>query len=104
MGLTIQKIKTAQIGKRMHDGRGLYLTLSSPERGKWTIRYMLRRKAKEMGLGRYPEVSLAEARKRHFKARVTIESGNDPIEKKDNPPNAIALRKPFVFLVWRMTI
>jgi len=82
LGLTIQKIKTAQIGKRLHDGRGLYLTLSSPGRGKWTIRYMLRRKAKEMGLGRYPEVSLAEARKRHFEARVNIESGNDPIEKK----------------------
>ena len=45
MGLTIQKIKTAQIGKRMHDRRGLYLTLSSPGRGKWTIRYMLRRRS-----------------------------------------------------------
>ena len=40
------------------------------------------KKDKEMGLGRYPEVSLAEARKRHFEARVIIQSGNDPIEKK----------------------
>jgi len=66
----------------MHDGRGLYLTLSSQGRGKWTIRYMLNRKAKEMGLGKYPEVSLSEARKRHFEARNTIANGLDPIEIK----------------------
>ena len=52
--LTNFKIKSAGIGQRLHDGRGLYLTLSAPKKGKWTIRYMLSRKAKEMGLGRYP--------------------------------------------------
>ena len=75
---------------RLHDGRGLYLTLSANERGKWTCRYMLNRKAKEMGLGRYPEVSLAEARKRHFEARIKISDGIDPIENKRR---ALALAK-----------
>ena len=51
MRLTNFKIKSAGIGQRLHDGRGLYLTLSAPKKVKWTIRYMLSRKAKEMGLG-----------------------------------------------------
>ena len=33
--LTNFKIKNLTIGKREHDGRGLYLTLFSPGRGKW---------------------------------------------------------------------
>ena len=82
MRLTNFKIKSADIGQRLHDGRGLYLTLSAPKKGKWTIRYMLSRKAEEMGLGRYPEVCLSEARKRHFQARIKIENGIDPIEDK----------------------
>ena len=82
MGLTNHKITHAQIGKKLHDGHGLYLTLSSPGRGKWTMRYMLKRKAKEMGLGRYPDISLIEARKRHLTARLTIANGDDPIEIK----------------------
>ena len=51
MALTNLKIKSAAVGERHHDGRGLYLTLSARCRGKWTIRYMINRKAKEIGLG-----------------------------------------------------
>ena len=79
MGLTNFKIKSAAIGKRHHDGGGLYLTLSARCRGKWTIRYMINRKAKEIGLGRYPELSLADARKKHFEARILIADGKDPL-------------------------
>ena len=43
---------------------------------------MLKRKAKEMGLGRFPDISLIEARKRHLAARLTIANGDDPIEIK----------------------
>ena len=58
MGLTNFKIKSAAIGKRHHDGRGLCLTLSARGRGKWTMRYTMNLKAKEIGLGPYPELSL----------------------------------------------
>ena len=58
MALTNLKIRSAAIGKKLHDGSGLYLTLSARGRGKWTIRYMINRKAKEIGLGQYPELSL----------------------------------------------
>ena len=75
MGLTNFKIKSAAIGKRHHDGGGLYLTLSARYRGKWTIRDMINRKAKEIGLGQYPELSFADASKKHFEARIIIAEG-----------------------------
>ena len=78
MGLTNFKIKSAAIGKRHHDGHGLCLTLSARGSGKWTMRYMINRKAKEIGLGRYPELSLADARKKHFEARILKHSPNEP--------------------------
>ena len=82
MRFTNFKIKNLPIGKRVHDGRGLYLTLSSPGRGKWTSRYMLTKKAKEMGLGQYPEVSPAEARKRNFASLIQVADSIDPVEMK----------------------
>ena len=84
MALTNLKIRSAAIGKKLHDGSGLYLTLSARGRGKWTIRYMINRKAKEIGLGRYPELSLADARKKHFEARILIAEGKDPLAERRN--------------------
>jgi hypothetical protein len=45
---------------------------------------MINRKAKEIGLGRYPELSLADARKKHFKARILIAEGKDPLAERRN--------------------
>jgi len=84
MALTNLKIRSAAIGKKLHDGSGLYLTLSARGRGKWTIRYMINCKAKEIGLGRYPELSLADARKKHFEARILIAEGKDPLAERQN--------------------
>ena len=49
------------------DGGNLYLRVAGPASGKWTLRYMLAGKAREMGLGAYdPDgkrgLTLAEAR------------------------------------------
>ena len=41
------------------------------------MRFMMNRKAKEIGLGPYPELSLADARKTHFEARILIAEGKD---------------------------
>ena len=40
------------------DGSGLNLTLTSRDNGNWTFRYTYNGKAKEMGLGSYPEISI----------------------------------------------
>ena len=46
------------------------------------MRYMMKRKAKEIGLGPYPELSLADARKKHFEARILVAEGKDPLTER----------------------
>jgi hypothetical protein len=45
-----------------HDGRGLYLQVKNGGKS-WVFRYMLNGKSRYMGLGPYPGVTLAEARR-----------------------------------------
>ena len=52
--------------------------------GKWILRFVSPATAKrrDMGLGTYPEVSIADARIRGMAARQSILSGKDPIEER----------------------
>ena len=47
---------------KYHDGNGLYISISNPGRGKWSFRYTINKKSREMGLGSFPDVSLSDAR------------------------------------------
>ena len=61
------------------DRGGLYL-LVAPTGGKlWRWRYRFEGKEKQMALGKYPDVSLAEARVCHAKARALLATGVDPM-------------------------
>ena len=61
------------------DGKGLYLEKVSINQGKWVYRFTLNRKQHRMGLGRYPDVSLQEARDGADNARALVRSGVNPI-------------------------
>ena len=64
------------------DERGLFLLLQ-PSGGKlWRFKYRFNGKEKKLGLGRYPDVSLKEARRRRDQARETLAMGQDPGEAK----------------------
>jgi integrase len=66
-----------------HDGRGLYLQVTSTGAKTWVLRYMLRGRAREMGLGSYnQDVSLADAREKAKEARKLGKQGIDPIENR----------------------
>lgn len=62
------------------DGNGLYLQISSSGSKSWVLRYMLNRKAREMGLGSLAKYTLAEARDKAKKYRQLLDDGIDPIE------------------------
>jgi len=68
------------------DGAGLYLLVSTQGKRSsacsWVFRYMLRRKAHSMGLGPYPEITLAHARERSLAARRLLVDGIDPLEAR----------------------
>jgi integrase len=61
------------------DGQGLWLVKRDKQFGKWMLRVVISGKRREMGLGRWPDVSIAEARERAAAARRQLRDGIDPI-------------------------
>ena len=86
--LTARKVETAKAGK-YGDGGGLQLAVSPTGAKKWVLRYLWQGKAREMGLGSYPEVTLADAREKALAGRRLARSRVDPIaarRKGENVP------------------
>ena len=61
------------------DGAGLYLRVGRGGSKGWVLRFMLKGKAREMGLGGLTKVSLADARKKAGDARLLLSDGKDPL-------------------------
>lgn len=81
MALSARKAETAKPG-RHGDGRGLFLYVKPSGSRSWVLRYQVQGRRRDMGLGAYPDVSLAMARERATEARRLIASGEDPIAKR----------------------
>lgn len=64
------------------DGQGLWLVKASKERGKWVQRLFINGKRRNMGLGRWPDVSIAEARAKASDARKAVRDAVDPLEAR----------------------
>lgn len=80
--LAIKNFKPKNKKYRESDGGGLCLEIS-PAGGKlWRWRFYYQGKAQMMGLGKYPAVGLAEARKRRDDARACLEAGKNPVREK----------------------
>ncbi len=71
---------------KLADGDGLYL-LGRPNGSKlWRFKYRFDGKEKLLSLGRYPELSLAEARLRRAEAKVALGKGTDPGARETAAP------------------
>jgi integrase len=66
----------------LHDGGGLYLRVSPTGSKAWVFRFQLDGKRRDMGLGPFPDISLAEARRRASDHRNQRRDGIDPLEAK----------------------
>jgi len=78
---TARGITALEAGKHC-DGAGLWLVKSDRNHGKWVLRLTVYGKRREMGLGRWPDVSLGEARKAADDARRELRDGRDPISER----------------------
>jgi integrase len=67
----------------LHDGGGLYLQITEAGSQSWVYRFALAGRRRDMGLGAYPAVSLALARKLAADARALVKGGTDPITTRD---------------------
>jgi integrase len=88
MTRTIGRLKALRLDRLtkpgLHaDGGGLCLQITSAAARSWVYRFMLAGRARAMGLGSFPDVSLAEARERAAECRRLRANGIDPIEARD---------------------
>jgi integrase len=77
---TLNRMAARSLGPGKYaDGQGLWLIKRDKILGKWILRLVVSGKRREMGLGRWPDVSIAEARERAAVARRQLRDGIDPI-------------------------
>ena len=85
MALTDVKIrgaKPAEKDYRLADSGGLYLLILATGSKLWRWNYRFAGKQKTMPLGKYPDVTLADARTAHQTARSELSKGNDPMAQR----------------------
>jgi len=87
-------VKARNLGPGMHgDGDGLWLHVVTTERRNWLYRYQRHGKARAMGLGGYPAVSLAGGRDKDEGARKLLADGIDPIDRREADRQADAVKE-----------
>ncbi|MCC1493703.1 site-specific integrase [Cognatishimia sp. F0-27] len=80
--LSAQFVKSAPVGKHC-DGAGLWLVKREDGGAQWVQRVTVYGRRKEMGLGGFPTVSLAEARKQGERWRKVAAAGRNPIKERE---------------------
>ena len=80
--LALSKAKPRSKGYRLADGDGLHLLVQPTGSKLWQLRYKLHGKENVLSFGRYPVVSLLEARKKRDDAKKLIAKGIDPADQR----------------------
>lgn len=78
--LTDRQIKNSPPGK-LYDGGGL-ICVKGANSVKWVYRYTLYSARRDMGLGTYPQISLAQARELLAEYRTLVAQKIDPIKQR----------------------
>jgi Arm DNA-binding domain/Phage integrase central domain len=81
--LTIKELDALQKPGMYGDGDGLYVKIAEGGGKSFVFRFKLSGRTRYMGLGGYPDVSLADARKKADEARKLTAQGIDPIVQRD---------------------
>ncbi|WP_241603934.1 tyrosine-type recombinase/integrase [Rosenbergiella nectarea] len=83
--LTVKQIEAAKPKDkpyRLLDSDGLYLYIPASGKKVWQLRYRVAGKEKVMTLGKYPFVTLQDARVKAFDAKKVLSTGDDPMQEK----------------------
>lgn len=79
--LTDAKVRNAKPRDKeyqMFDGTGLHLLVTPAGSKLWRFKYRINGKDQKISFGKYPEVSLAQARQKRDEARLQLAQGVDP--------------------------
>lgn len=80
--LSASFVKNAPAGKHC-DGAGLWLVKRDDGGAQWVLRVTVHGRRREMGLGGFPTLGLAEARKQAARWRAVAAANRDPIKERE---------------------
>lgn len=79
----IRALRPSEKPFKRADSKGLYVEVFPAGSKLWRFKYRIGGKEKRLALGSYPEVTLAEARRRRDEARKSVDASVDPsLERK----------------------
>ena len=87
--LTDMKIRSLTVPKRYSDGNGLYLVVTQSGTKQWVLRILVHGRRRDIGLGGYKVVSLAEARAKAIEMKKLAREGIDPVTARNNARRSI---------------
>lgn len=87
--LRLNAAKPKEKAYKLADGGGLFVRVSPAGTKTWAYQYAFAGKRKEVTFGTYPEVSIKEARDRHFAARQKLTQDIDPAAAKRDEKEAL---------------
>ncbi len=85
MALSATRAKALKDPGRYSDGEGLHLYISTAGRKSWVQRITIDGRRRDLGLGAYPSVSLAQAREKAAGNRAVVAKGRDPLAERRSP-------------------
>ena len=80
--LTATRLRALKAPGMYGDGEGLYLKVGRGDARSWIQRIKYGGRRRDIGLGRFPDVGLAQARAAAARNRELISSGGDPLVEK----------------------
>ena len=78
-------VKRVTLPGKYHDEHGLILRVKPTGSKQWVQRLVVKGRRRDIGLGGYPLVSLAEARDAAFANRKLARAGGDPLALRRQP-------------------
>ena len=85
MARSATRAKALKDPGRYADGGGLHLYISKAGRKSWVQRITIDRRRRDIGLGAFPSVGLAQAREKAADNQAAVAEGRDPVAEKHSP-------------------
>lgn len=89
--------------KRHPIGNGLYLVVRASATPYWMLRYVFHGKRKEMTLGHYPDMSLANAKAEAAIKKLLVKEGSDPLVERGRAKEKVIKLVDDLFNDWYET-
>ena len=94
MELSATRVRALKRPGRYSDDGGLHLFISKSRRKSWVLRITIDGRRRDIGLGGYPTVSLAQARDKAGNYRAAVAEGRDPLAEERAPAMPTFRGKP----------